>query len=356
MSAPSTPPGPGRPLHRSVREGATGASSSPSSWSSSSSPRPARLCVVGSLNADITVVADRFPAPGETVGGGPLTIVPGGKGANQAVAAARLGAEVFMIGLIGDDANGAMLRRTLRAEGVDDSGVALAGDVSSGSAVITVDPAGENTIVVSPGANGAVDAEAVRRHAAVIRASDCLCVGFEVPDSAVTEAARLAADAGVPVLLNPSPWRAVSPELIRLTDVLLVNEHELALLRAAHGVGGRLGPADGDDCVDGDAVADALAGCGIRAAVVTRGSRGCLVVERGRLVAEFPGADIVAVDSTGAGDAVTGAVATVLGEGGSLVDAARLAMGVAAASVTVAGAQASYPRRADLQAASLPSR
>jgi len=282
------------------------------------------IAVVGSINLDIVVGVERHPAPGETVLGGDRVELPGGKGANQAVAAARLGAEVAFVGRVGDDDAGRRLRDGLAAEGVDVTHVRVDPDAPTGVALIAVDGAGENTIVVSPGANarvGAADVEAARE---VLAGAAVTLVQHEVPEDAV--AAAIAA-AGGTVVLNPAPARAV----VAPVDVLVPNRGELEALA------GRTG----------DPVALARSLDVARAVVVTLGDEGAVVVEGDR-VERVPAPSVDAVDSTGAGDAFCGALAQALDAGADLVEAARRAARAASASVTKPGAQGGLPRAADL--------
>jgi ribokinase len=282
------------------------------------------IAVVGSINLDLVVGVERHPAPGETVVGGDRRELPGGKGANQAVAAARLGAEVAMVGRVGADAQGTRLRDHLAGEGIDVEHVAVDDEAPTGMALIAVDATGENTIVVSPGANARVDLGDVQGAGDVLAAAAVTLLQHEVPAAAVDAAIGAA---GGTVVLNPAPARA----LTRQVDVLVPNRGELARLTGRSGE-----PAE-------------LARSVVLAAavVVTLGSEGVLVVEGDRTERiEAPRVD--AVDSTGAGDAFCGALAQALAEGAELVEAAGWAVRVAAVSVTRVGAQGGLPRREDV--------
>jgi ribokinase len=288
--------------------------------------RPFDVAVVGSLNADLVVRVDRRPAAGETVLGGDLSVHPGGKGANQAVAAARLGARVLMIGAVGRDAYGDLLLESLRAAGVRAEAVRRA-DRPTGVALIVVDRAGENSIVVAPGANAAVGPEAIRDHGDdLARAAVCV-LQCELAATTVDAAAREAARRGTRVLLNLAPPAPVAPEVLALCDPLVLNEHE-----ATHVVGTDLG-AD---------ATRALLSCGPRSVVLTLGSRGA-VVDDGTGPIPVPAPRVPVVDTTGAGDAFIGALAHRLARGDSLSEAARLAVRAGALAVTRAGAQSSFP-------------
>jgi ribokinase len=282
------------------------------------------IALVGSINLDIVVGVDRHPAPGETVLGDDRQELPGGKGANQAVAAARLGAEVAFVGRVGDDDAGRRLRDGLAAEGVDVTHVRVDADAPTGVALIAVDRAGENTIVVSSGANARVSAADVEAARDVLANAAVTLVQHEVPEDAV--AAAIAA-AGGTVVLNPAPARPI----VAPVDVLVPNRGELEALA------GRAG-----DPVELARSLDAA-----RAVVVTLGNEGAAVIEGSR-VESIPAPRVDAVDTTGAGDAFCGALAQALDAGADLVEAARWAVRAAAASVTKPGAQGGLPRRADL--------
>jgi ribokinase len=282
------------------------------------------IAVVGSINLDVVVEVARHPAPGETVVGGDRRELPGGKGANQAVAAARLGATVGFVGRVGADDAGRHLRDGLAAESVDVAHLLVDPEAPTGMALIAVDRAGENTIVVSPGANarvGAADVEAARD---VLAGAAVTLVQHEVPEDAVAAAI---AGAGGTVVLNPAPARPI----VAAVDLLVPNRGELEALA------GR----------PGDPVELARGLGGVRAVVVTLGAEGAVVVEGDR--AELiPAPRVEAVDTTGAGDAFCGALAQALDSGGDLVEAARWAARAAAASVTRLGAQGGMPHREDV--------
>ncbi|MDG3015622.1 ribokinase [Speluncibacter jeojiensis] len=292
-----------------------------------------RVLVVGSLNADLVVRTARLPAAGETVTGTDLVTEAGGKSSNQAAAAALLGASVVLVGAVGSDAHGRFLLERTRWAGVATAVESLDG-VATGVAVITVDRAGENTIVLSPGAN----AQLTPAHlpAVVFEGAAVLCLALEVPMETVLAAARRGHESGAAVVLNLSPYAAVPDELLRLTDVLLVNEHE-----AARFLG--WGRVDGD----WEAVRRSLSGRGIDRAVVTLGGDGAVVFDAGA-VTTVPAVPVEVVDSTGCGDAFTGALAHRLAAGDRLVDAARFAALVGAIAATRAGAQASYPTAVEI--------
>ncbi|MGC7093272.1 ribokinase [Amycolatopsis lurida] len=288
----------------------------------------AEVLVAGSINADLVVSADRRPGAGETVLGGDTVLLPGGKGANTAVAASLIGAEVAMVGAVGDDANGRLLLSSLREAGVRVDLVRTV-DRPTGAAYIVVTPDGENSILVSPGANSALEPSALD---GAFDGARVLAVSMEIPLPTVEHAVIAAAEAGVRVLLNLSPVAKVSPRTLRAVDVLLVNEHEAAWLLGTEGT---------------QADPRGLLELGPYSAVLTRGAEGALVITADEVV-EVASPKVEAVDTTGAGDAFTGALAASLADGASLADAARLAVKVAAFSVTRSGAQPSYPRAGEL--------
>ncbi|MEU8122308.1 ribokinase [Spirillospora sp. NPDC049024] len=293
------------------------------------------VAVVGSLNADLVVGVERRPAPGETVLGSDLATHPGGKGANQAVAAARLGARTAIVGRVGDDGHGELLRAALAADGVDLAHLVTTPGVPTGVALITVGPDGDNSIVVSPGANarlGPADVEAAR---ALIESAPVVSLQMEVPPAAVEAAAGVAAGAGRRVVLNLSPSAPVPDDLLALCDPLVVNEHEAAFLLGGNGDPARM--------------AAALVESGARSAAVTVGAGGVVVAD-GRGTAAVPSPRSEAVDTTGAGDAFTAALCLRLARGDSLRDAARLATRAGAAAVRRRGAQSSFPTPDELPA------
>lgn len=294
------------------------------------------LLVVGSANADLVIGVERRPAAGETVLGSDLAVHPGGKGANQAVAAARLGARTALLARVGDDAYGRLLLDSQRAAGVDTVGV-LVGGAPTGVALITVDPTGDNSIVVSPGANGRLTPDDVRAAASLFHASRVVSTQWEIPPETVVAVVRSLAP-GSRFVLNPSPPRPLPAEILAACDPLVLNEHEAGVI---------LG-----DAVVGDSPeewARILLAKGPRSVVVTLGSRGALVADSAGTVL-VPAVPVKAVDTTGAGDAFTAALAWRLGAGESLAQAAAYAVRVGAAAVTKAGAQESFPTAADVAA------
>lgn len=301
------------------------------------------LLVVGSANADLVVRVGRHPSPGETVlGTSGLAVHPGGKGANQAVAAGRLGAGVAFCGRVGRDVHGEQLTGALRAAGVDTAPLTAVADAPTGVALITVAADGENAIVVVPGANAGLTAREVE--AAVTPEVRVVSVQCEVPLAAV----RAAAMAAPRLVLNPSPPEALvgphAAEILARADPLVVNQHEMRVLLA--GVTGSPPPGAGPGSPED------LLRLGVRSAVVTLGAEGAVVVRSGSRTAWLPAVPVEVVDTTGAGDAFTGALAWRLAEGDELVAAARWAVGAGAAAVQESGAQLSSTACGKLLAAS----
>jgi ribokinase len=296
------------------------------------------VLVVGSVNADLVVGVDRRPGAGETVLGSDLATFPGGKGANQAVAAARLGASVAFLGRVGTDSFGGYLRDNLDREGVA-TGQLLAVPGPSGVALITVDPAGDNSIIVAPGANARLTAAGIEAARAAFEAARVVSAQLEVPVEAVEAAARLAAASGARFILNLSPAREVPPALLAAADPLVVNEHEAAFLLGE----GLLGEGTPDpERSRLAASAAALLARGPRSVVITLGADGAYAADAsGGAHVRSPA--VTVVDTTGAGDAFTGALAWRLSVGDTLPEAAALAARVGAAAVTARGAQGSYP-------------
>jgi len=294
------------------------------------------LLVVGSANADLVIGVERRPAAGETVLGSDLAVHPGGKGANQAVAAARLGARTALLARVGDDGHGRLLLDSLRSAGVDSVGV-LVGGAPTGVALITVDPSGDNSIVVSPGANGRLTPEDVRAAGSLFHASRVVSAQLEIPlETVVAVASSLAPDSRF--VLNPSPPRPLPAVLLAACDPLIVNEHEAKVILGDSAIG--------DDPEDWARI---LLAKGPRSVVVTLGAEGALVASKDG-VSRVASVKVDAVDTTGAGDAFTAALAYRLGTGASLEEAAAYAARVGAAAVTKEGAQVSFPTAEEVDA------
>ncbi len=301
------------------------------------------VVVVGSLNADLTITTDRLPSAGETVAGHDFAIRPGGKGANQAVAAVRLGSALSLVGAVGEDVHGNMLVQAADRDGIDTDSIVRIAGTSTGVAVIEVDANGENSIVVFPGANGRLAPHHVEQEAERIAAAAVVCLCLESPLETVVAAARLGHKAGAIVMLNLSPFREVPAEVLADADLLLVNEHEAAQL---------LGSTD--PTLDWEATARGFTARGVRDVVVTLGARGSMVIQGGLenlpVLTPIPAAPTSVVDTTGCGDAFTGAVADSLARGEALVAAARRAAVVASMAAATQGAQDSYPTLSEVNA------
>jgi len=297
----------------------------------------ARVIVAGSANMDCVVSASRHPRIGETVAGEAVSFLPGGKGANQAVAAARMGADTVFIGRVGDDEFGAQLQSGLAREGIDTSRFESVAGASTGMAVVTV-AGGDNTIVVVPGANFALPPEAAV--ACDFRPGDYLLAQLEIPARTTLAFFREAKRAGARCVLNPSPAERIETELLRAADLIILNPRELELLCGVEAV-------PNDDIKSLEAAARRLISKR-QAIIVTLGSRGALAIDWSGAAFAEPGAAAKVVDTTGAGDCFTGALAAALCEMNDLRRAVRLANRAAAASTSRRGAIPSLPRAADL--------
>ena len=295
----------------------------------------AGVFVVGSINQDFVLKVERRPEPGETVTGAELALFPGGKGGNQAIAAARLGADVAILGRVGEDPFGRELVVNLRDNGVDTSRVEAVTDVPTGSAFITVTPDGENAIVVSPGANRRFGPAEIRAASEDLRKARLLLAQLEVEVEAVEMAAYTVAGNGGRVLLNLAPPREVSGDFIRLSDPLIVNEHEAAFLL-------------GEDAQTPEESAGKLLDLGPPSAVVTLGGAGAILATENSSW-HFPAPEVQVVDTTGAGDAFVGALAAKLAEGTPLEEAVPYAVLAGAVAVMREGAQGSLPTPEDVE-------
>jgi ribokinase len=302
-----------------------------------------RVVVVGSVNVDLVVVASRLPGPGETVTGGDVARHHGGKGGNQAVAAARLGADVAFVGAVGDDDFGGAARTALVAEGIDVTHLLVA-PRPTGVALIVVNERAENLIAVAPGANAAPTPASVAAAmgALAVGPGDVVLVSCEIPADAVGAALAAARAAGATSLLNPAPADGLDAATIMLADVLTPNEAELALLAGA---------VTGAGDVEMKARRLLVGGPDHRAIVVTLGAAGALAVPGAGASSAIPALHVVPVDTTGAGDAFNGALAAGLAAGLPLDAAARQAVAAAGLSTTRAGARAGMPTVAELAAA-----
>jgi ribokinase len=299
----------------------------------------ARIAVVGSLNMDLVIRSPRIPLPGETIIGGDFQTIPGGKGANQAVAAARLGAEVSMIGRLGRDSFADYLLDNLAASGVDTAFITKDGQAATGVALIVVDDQGENSIVVASGANMQVEEVHVNAAQDLIAKSDVLVLQLEIPLPAVIRSAQIAKENGIPVVLNPAPARELPAELFALVDVLVPNETEIALLSG-----------QGDDSAeDLKQASRGLLDRGVGSVVITLGKRGALLTNRKYDAFEFDAFKIEPVDTTAAGDAFVAGLAVHLGAGHPLPDAIHWGNAAGALAAMRFGAQTSAPSREEVK-------
>lgn len=300
----------------------------------------AKVVVVGSLNMDLIVRMPRFPVAGETLAGHGFATAAGGKGANQAVAAARLGATVAMVGCVGDDAHGSELRAGLLAEGIDCTAVATTPGVATGIATILVDDAGQNAIVIAAGSNAEMTAERLADHDGLLATADIVIAQLEVPTATVEATLLRAHELGRTVILNPAP--AVGPlpaHWYGLIDYLIPNESEAALLTGIAV----------DSPRSARQAAEQLLACGAKRVLITLGSQGVFYADGERHL-HLPVEPVVAVDTTAAGDTFVGGFAAGLAEGLPLESAIRLGQQAAALAVTRPGAQPSIPHRHELPA------
>jgi ribokinase len=297
-----------------------------------------RVCVIGSANVDFTVALARLPRPGETVSGGTLLRNLGGKGANQAVAARRLGAEVRFLGCVGADPYGAELRAGLMAQGIGVDGLTTAEGAATGAALICVDSEGRNQIAVAPGANHALDVSALAPHAAAIGWAQVVVCQLELPLLVVHWALAEARRTGALTILNPAPARDLDATLLELVDYLTPNEGEAGALTGMAVT----------DIASTRAVAERLRAQGAGTVIVTLGGEGALVVSAEGAV-HYPAFPVTVVDTTAAGDAFNGALAAGLAAGGTLEQALPLANAAGALACAKRGAQDSLPARGDVE-------
>jgi len=309
---------------------------------STDAPQMARIVVVGSINVDLVVRVATLPRPGETVLGGRFASVHGGKGANQAVAAARAGGHTTFVARVGDDSMGRAAINAFQAEGIDTDFITVTPECPTGVALILVDAAGENSIAVAGGANDRLSTDDIERARPAIEAADVVLLQLEVPLAAVAHAVTIARAAGKRVILNPAPARPLPAALLGGVDILTPNETEAESLAA-----------QGSDTVassaDTERTAGTLLGLGPRAVVVTLGAAGALVAVAAErtYVPAFP---VEPRDTVAAGDVFNGCLAVMLAEGRDLVAATRIAAAAAAISVTREGAQTSAPHRGEIEA------
>lgn len=295
------------------------------------------IVVVGSISLDLVVAADRVPVVGETITGQSFETFFGGKGANQAVAAARLKYPVSMIAKVGDDSTGPQLKKAMREAGVDVRGMTVSRG-SSGVALIATGQKGENLIVVVPGANGKLLPRDLDRHKAIIRNAGILLAPLEIPMETVEYLGQLAGKFDVPLMLDPAPARPLSPKLLQTITWLTPNETETRTLIGTNKT----------DQLDPVAAAKELLGRGVTNVILKLGEKGAFVLSQSGASVAVPAFSVQAVDTTAAGDAFNGAFAVALMRGQSIPESARYACAVAAISVTRRGAQPSMPSRTEV--------
>jgi ribokinase len=297
-----------------------------------------KIVVVGSSNTDMVIKTPRLPKPGETIIGGEFFMAAGGKGANQAAAAARAGGDVHFIARIGDDVFGRQSLDGFVRDGLHIEHVIRDKNAASGVALIIVAPDGENSIAVASGANALLGVEDIQRAKDIIASADIVLMQLESPFETVIEAAEVASAAGVPVILNPAPAQALGDELLSRLSYLTPNKTEAEIMTGITLIAK----------ADLDKAADILLDKGIKGVLITLGSKGVYVAspEVKEVVPAFP---VTPVDTTAAGDAFNGALAVALAEGRTLLEAARFGNAAAAIATTTLGAQPSLPLRKDIE-------
>ncbi len=296
-----------------------------------------KLVVLGSVNADHVLQVPAFPRPGETLHGSRYQVIAGGKGANQAVAAARLNADIGFIACVGDDAFGVDIRQRFQNDGIDIRGVKIQPNCPTGIAMIQVATSGENTICISAEANAYLTAQAIEADLAQIADAEYLLVQLETPLDGVEKALQVAKQAGTQVILNPAPALALPAELLRCVDIITPNETEAQVLTGI----------TVSDSASAQQAADVLHAQGVAIVMITLGAQGVWLSEQGHGEL-IPGFRVEATDTTAAGDTFNGAFVTGLIEGMSLQSAVKFAHAAAAISVTRFGAQTSIPARAEV--------
>lgn len=297
-----------------------------------------KLVVLGSVNADHVLQVASFPRPGETLHGHSYCVIPGGKGANQAVAAARLGADIAFIACVGDDSFGHQMRDTFAREGMNTEAVMIEDNMPTGIAMIQVAATGENSICISAEANGCLTPERLAPHHHLIEQADTLLMQLETPMETIEAAAKIAKQAGTRVVLNPAPAQPLSDDLLQHLDMITPNETEAELLTGVKV----------DNVTTAQQAADALHAKGIKQVLITLGSQGVWLSDNGK-GRQVLGFRVDAKDTTAAGDTFNGALLTALQEGREMEEAIRFAHAAAAISVTRFGAQTSIPHRREVE-------
>lgn len=297
-----------------------------------------KLVVLGSVNADHVLQVASFPRPGETLHGHSYCVIPGGKGANQAVAAARLGADIAFIACVGDDSFGHQMRDTFARDGMNTEAVMIEDNMPTGIAMIQVAATGENSICISAEANGCLTPERLAPHHHLIEQADTLLMQLETPMETIEAAAKIAKQAGTRVVLNPAPAQPLSDDLLQHLDMITPNETEAELLTGVKV----------DNVTTAQQAADALHAKGIKQVMITLGSQGVWLSDNGK-GRQVPGFRVDAKDTTAAGDTFNGALLTALQEGREMEEAIRFAHAAAAISVTHFGAQTSIPHRREVE-------
>lgn len=295
------------------------------------------IIVIGSCNTDMVIKTDHLPAPGETVLGGSFMMNPGGKGANQAVAAARLKGHVSFIAKTGNDLFGKQSVEQYRNEGINVEYIYSDPALPSGVALIIVDVNGENSITVASGANGSLSPEDIRKAQPAIEKADILLMQLEIPMETVEYAARTGKEQGLKVILNPAPARALPEKLLQNLYMIIPNETEAEILSGIKVT----------DWESARKAADIISAKGVDTVVITMGSKGALVKEKGQYH-EVPVAKVKPIDTTAAGDTFCGALCVALSEDKSVIDAVKFANKCASISVTRMGAQSSLPHREEI--------
>lgn len=297
-----------------------------------------KLVVLGSVNADHVLQVPSFPRPGETLHGSGYAVIPGGKGANQAVAAARLGADVAFIACVGDDSFGINIRDAFKADGMNVDAVMVEKNTPTGIAMIQVAATGENSICISGEANNCLTPARVKPFEYLIKAAEMLLMQLETPIATIKSAAETAHSAGTLVVLNPAPAQPLSDQLLKLVDIITPNETEAEQLTGIQVT----------DLSSAQQAADALHNKGIKTVMITLGSEGVWVSQNGT-GQQIKGFSVNAVDTTAAGDTFNGALLTRLLEKATMEEAIRFAHAAAAITVTGKGAQTSIPYRQDVE-------